>query len=332
MPVSVETSRPKAVSMLDTDTFLTAIYVMCDDFCKSRPRPVRPGPAASLNPSEVLTLCIFGQWRHFASERDFYRYAQRHLRPLFPRLPHRSQFNRLQRSHYEELVAFWQHLTLQLRPQGDKRLGYYEAIDATAVPTRSCNRRGTGWLKGQIDKGLGSRIGWYRGFYLLASSDSHGVFTGWGFGTASTKDQPLATLFFQARHEPDTRLATVGQALPEGGFYFSDSGFQGQELHRLWRSLGADVITPPQPVGGPGKKPWIIPWKHLRHWIASRRQIIETCFAKLHHVFRLRDERPHSLEGFMTRLAAKFTLHNLCIALNRTLQRPNLAFADLWNW
>jgi len=92
------------------------------------------------------------------------------------------------------------------------------------------------------------------------------------------------------------------------------------------------VITPPQRVGGPGKQPWVLPWKELRHWIASLRQIVETAFAKLHHIFRLRDERPHSLEGFMSRLAAKITLHNFCIYLNRELKRPNLAFADLWSW
>lgn len=319
--------------MLDTDSFLTQLYVMCDDFCKSHLTPtVRTGPSPPLDVGEVLTLSIFSQWRHFSSERDFYRFAQRHLRPLFPRLPHRSQFNRLQRAHYLDLVAFWQHLTLQLRPHGQELWGYYEVLDANAVPTRSCNRRGTGWLKGQIDKGIGSRVGWYRGFYLLASCDAKGVLTGWGFGMASTKDQPLATALLHARFDHHQRLPTAGEPLPEGGFYFSDSGFQGLELHRLWRSWGADVVTPPQSNGGPGKSPWIIPWKELRHWIASHRQIIETAFVKLHHVFRLRDERPHSLDGFMTRLAAKFTLHNICIHLNRTLKRPNLAFADLWSW
>ena len=67
--------------MLDTDTFLTQLYAMIDDFNKTHlPPPVQPGPDASLSRSEVLTLTIFGQWRHFASERDFYRWAQRHLR------------------------------------------------------------------------------------------------------------------------------------------------------------------------------------------------------------------------------------------------------------
>ena len=239
--------------MLDTDTFLTELYVMCDDFCKARPAPPpSPGPRPSLSRGEVLTLCIFGQWRHFASERDFYRFDMRHLRSHFPSLPDRPQFNRLQRACYSDLVAFWQQLTSSLRPEEVQ--GYYEAMDATAVAIRHASRRGNGWLSAQTDKGLASRLGWYRGFYLLATTDPSGVFTGWGIGTASCKDQPLAEAFLRARAFPDARLPTVGQALPEDGYYLTDSGFQGKELHLHWLcDYQAEVITAPQRVGGPGK-------------------------------------------------------------------------------
>jgi hypothetical protein len=318
--------------MLDTNTFLTLLYAMSDDFCKTRPRPQpTPGAQPSLSQAEVLTLCIFSQWRNFASERDFYRFAGRHLRPYFPDLPHLSQFNRLQRACYPELVAFWQYLTQQLRPHDTT--GYYEALDATAVATRHVSRRGSGWLVGQANKGRASRLGWYTGFYLLAAADAAGVFTGWAVGCASCKDQPLASAFLQARAYPHARLPSVGPMPPKGSFYLTDSGFQGQDLHLHWLyDLHAEVITPPQRLGGPGQQPWKLPWRELRHWIASLRQIVESAFGKLHHVFRLRDERPHSLEGFLTRLAAKITLHNFCIYLNRQLGRPNLAFADLWSW
>src|SRR5262249_62331135 len=81
--------------MVDVDTFLTTLYVMVDDFCKtSLPPATHPGPEAALSRSETVTLAIFGQWQGFGSERGFYRYAQRHLRPAFPQLPTRGQFNR----------------------------------------------------------------------------------------------------------------------------------------------------------------------------------------------------------------------------------------------
>jgi hypothetical protein len=77
--------------MLDPDTFLTILYVMADDFCKSQPpKETRPGPNPSLTHSEVITLALFGQWSRFQSERGFYRYAQAHLQAAFPTLPHHA--------------------------------------------------------------------------------------------------------------------------------------------------------------------------------------------------------------------------------------------------
>jgi len=56
--------------MVDRDTFLTKLYVMIDDFCQSKgfDEKHRPGPAASLSCSEVVTVAVFGQWAQFPSE------------------------------------------------------------------------------------------------------------------------------------------------------------------------------------------------------------------------------------------------------------------------
>jgi hypothetical protein len=87
--------------MIDTDTFLTILYVMVDDFCKYQLPPEKTlGPRASLTRSEVDTLALFGQWSHFPGERGFYRYASKHPSLAFPTLPYRGQFSRLLRQHY----------------------------------------------------------------------------------------------------------------------------------------------------------------------------------------------------------------------------------------
>jgi hypothetical protein len=69
---------------------------MIDEYCKSElsAEVTHPGPQASLSRSEVVTLAVFGQWSQFASERAFYRYAERQLRWAFPSLPAPEQFKR----------------------------------------------------------------------------------------------------------------------------------------------------------------------------------------------------------------------------------------------
>jgi len=50
------------------------------------PDRLKPGRPALLSQSEILTLAILAQWPRFRSERDFWRYAQGHLRSYFPKL------------------------------------------------------------------------------------------------------------------------------------------------------------------------------------------------------------------------------------------------------
>ena len=312
----------KSLTMVDSDTFLTTLYVMIDDFCKSHFSPEhRGGALASLTPSEVLTLALFGQGQRFPSERGFYRYAQRHLRRAFPSLPDRSQFNRLLRQQQDALVAFSLSVVHRLQAQSCA----YEVLDATAVPTRDAKRRGLGWLPGIADIGWSNRLGWYEGVYVLLSVNPAGVITGFGYAPASTNDQPLAETLLAVRHGPHPRLPSVGA--PAQGPYVTDKGFEGIAWHSQWRhAYGAEVICAPKRNS---KRPWSRAW---RRWLAGLRQIVETVNGCLHHGFRLNRERPHDLSGFGARLSAKVALHNFCIWFNEQLGRPRLAFADLIDW
>lgn len=308
--------------MVDLDTFLTVLYIMIDDFDKACLAPERrSGPPAALSRAEVLTLALMGQWRPFASERAFYRYALRHWRDAFPTLPDRSQFNRLVRRHHGALVACFRYLVEVLQAPHCP----YELLDTTPAPTRDAKRRGQGWLPGLADIGWSNRIGWYEGFHVLTAVTPIGAITGFGFAAASCKDQPLAETFFAARHCPHPALRSVGA--PAQGPYLADKGFEGQASHQHWREdYGALVICAPQRTS---RHPWPRPW---RRWLAGLRQIVETVNGCLQHTFGLSRERPHALEGFQARLAAKAALHNFCIWLNQQLGRPPLAFANLIAW
>jgi len=304
--------------VLDLDTFLTELYVMVDDFCKSNlPSESHPGPAASLSRSEVVTLAMLGQWHVFGSERGFFRYAQRHLRAAFPSLPDRSQFNRLLRLHQQAIVR----VALSLADQ----TADYQALDTTAAVTRDRRRRGRGWLPGQAEIGYSSREGWFCGFRVLIACTPDGSITGFCFAPGSAKDQPLAEDFFAVRHTPHPGCPSAGTQSHSP--YLADKGFAGRERHAHWRThYGADLICPPLSNHAGA---WPPCW---RQWLAHFRQIIESVHDKLLHTFRLSQERPHHLTGFAARLAAKVGLHNFCIWLNRRLGCKPLAFAELIAW
>jgi hypothetical protein len=309
--------------MVDVDTFITTLYVMVDDFCQSSPFTHKryPGPQATLSCSEVVTLALFGQWAQFGSERAFYRYADLHLRAAFPALPDRSQFNRLLRQQAELIIAFGMELVRLM----DAQNCLYERVDSSGIPIRDAKRRGAGWLPGQADIGWSNRLGWYEGFHVLVSSAPEGTITGYGFGSASRHDQHLLETLLAVRAQPSERLRSVGAKAQ--GCYIADKGFAGDKPHARWREqFDAEVITPPHQTSN---QKWSKPW---RQWLARLRQGIESVFEKLLTTFRLARERPHALTGFQARLAAKVSLHNFCIWLNRSLQRPPLAFADLIDW
>lgn len=269
----------------------------------------------------IRSLALFGQWVQFPSERAFSRYAEHHLRQAFPPLPDRSQFNRQQRLHRDEITAFALFLVQHLQAQDTAD----EVLDSTAAVTRDAKRRGLGWLAGQADIGWSNRVGWDEGFHLLLSVTAKGVIPGFGFGSASPHDLHLAASLFAARQTPSPHLPSAG--LPAHGSYVADKGFAGARPRRTFQECyQVDLIPPPH---RDSKRPWP---KALRRWLAHLRQIIETVNDKLLNTFRLARERPHDLTGFQARLAAKVALHNFCIWLHLQLDLAPLAFSELIEW
>jgi hypothetical protein len=281
---------------------------------------VPTGAAASLDRSEVITLALLGQWQRFASERDFYRAARRWLRPYFPTLPSRPQFNRLLRRYRDDIATGALTLASWLQP----RLTH-EIMDGLGVATRNGKRRGRGWLAGLTDIGWSNRLGWSEGFQLLTVVSPVGTLTGYGIAPANTGDRALAETLFELRQQQPSPLPCVGQTL--GAYYVADTGFGGRECEARWAEVyGIRLVCSPQRDSA---RRWPKP---VRRWVAGIRQIVETVHERLLTRFRLEHERPHSLDGFQARLAAKVGLHNFCLWLNQQLGRPLLAIADLIDW
>jgi len=305
--------------MYDLDTFLTNLYVAVDDCITTlSPTPKKPGPPPALTISEVVTLNLFGQWAQFRSERDFYRWAQHHLRSYFPTLPDRSQFNRCARACLKQTQAFGLSFA-QCDP------GIYQAMDGCGVAVRNAQRRGHSWLDGYANVGKCTRLGWYFGCYLLDSVSPTGMITGYCLAAASTKDQRMAESFLFQRHQHPPQIPSVGEEYH--GYYVLDKGFSGPHQHRQWeKSFDIGIVCAPQRGHG---TPWPKPW---RRWVASLREIVETVHGKLLNTFRLDRERPHDVSGLLSRLAAKVGLHNFCVSMNRQRNHHDLEFAELMEW
>jgi hypothetical protein len=309
--------------MLDQDTFLTTVYVLADAFCQTLDPPlVHPGPETALTRSEVLTLAVFSQWEHFPSERAFYRYAERHLRPYFPTLPDRTQFNRLLRRSTDLLERF----ALSLADQVLASPPTYEILDCTAAPVRNVRRRGRGWLAGLADIGWSTRLGWYYGFHLLLAVTPDGVITGFGVGPASANDRELTETLLAVRQHPHPRLPSVGAAAVNQT-YLADTGFAGRTCEAHWQqAYGSVVVCAPQ---RDSHRRWSAP---VRRWAAGHRQLIESVFFRVLQSYRLERDRPHTLDGFQARLAAKVALHNVCGWCNQQYGRGILRIADFLDW
>jgi Transposase DDE domain len=82
----------------DLDTLATALYVTTDDLLQTAPdlAPWRPavGIAPKLTDAELLTLAVMQALLGFTSDARWLRYAQAHLRHLFPYLPQQPGYNK----------------------------------------------------------------------------------------------------------------------------------------------------------------------------------------------------------------------------------------------
>lgn len=270
----------------------------------SRTEEARP-PLLSL--SEVLTLAILSQWPRFRSERDFFRFAEAHLRKYFPNLLSHGQLNRRIRALEPELRALQSALAETLaEPQA-----VYHVLDTTLIPAmvrvRALRKR---LFAGQAAFGrCVSKTEWVYGFKVALSVTPEGVVTAFGLAPANCDERPIGE-FLVACDGHDAFLA--------------DKGFSSVEWERQWlEEYDALVAATPQKCA---RRAW--PEEACR-WAAGKRQLIEGVIWQLKDYFSLERHRAKTLSGQLTRLAAKVAAYTCGQVLNAQLGRPLRRLADL---
>src|SRR5690349_9135564 len=179
---------PESPAMSDFETFVITVYDLVDTAVRQHlPPERRRGRRPALTRSEVLTLALLAQLGRFGSERGFSRFASQRLRPLFPRLPDRSQLHRAFRRAEPTLAALSHHWADRL----DARMAAYECVDGTGIALRSTGRRAAR-LPAFMAKGRASRLGYFVGCKVLVATTPTGVITGWAVSPGDRHDRPLA--------------------------------------------------------------------------------------------------------------------------------------------
>ena len=96
--VATQASSPEALVDAGLDILATALYVRIDDWLKTEPRraPWRPvaGIGPQLSDAEAVTLAVLQALRGYVSRARWLRFADGHLRHLFPYLPQQPGYNK----------------------------------------------------------------------------------------------------------------------------------------------------------------------------------------------------------------------------------------------
>ena len=295
--------------MLDLHSFLVSLYVLVDDWWKLKhsSEPPRAGRPALLTDPEVITLAILAQWPRFRSERDFWRFAQAHLRPYFPKLCSQSQLNRRVRSVEPELRDFQRAGARTLCGVSE----VYHVLDTTLIPAIVRVRASRkGLFAGQATFGRSaSKTEWVYGFKVALSVSPEGVICAFGLAEAASDDRPIGDfLIIEDSHDA----------------YLADKGFTGVQWERRWLDhYGALVAATPK---DDSKRAWA---NTDRRWASGKRQIIEGVIDQLKDLFALERHRAKTLGGLLARLAAKMAAYTCGQRLNYQLGRPLRHLADL---
>jgi hypothetical protein len=337
---------------MDLDTFLTQLYVLIDDWYKEHPEyhwAGERGPQSRLSDSEVITLAVAGQWRvgvPWQSERGLVRWAQQEGRALFPAMVGRSTFNERVRQMWGVFIKVQETFGAYLSSAQDS----YVCVDCLPLPAFSnaqALKEAGHWLWESMNGHGGTSSHFFYGDHLLACVTPSYTVEGWLVGNGNVQDRWLMEAFVSTRAgQPQLQLPAFdrhrgrqhqahqlpvghigalqavgpGQARP----YLADRGFNGQRWIDHWlHAYAATVISPP-PANAPHA------WSAAdKHWLASKRQVIETVFARLSDVFGIKRLLAHSRWGQYTRIAAKMAAYHLGMFLNLLLGRPPGALATL---
>ena len=222
----------------DLDTLATALYVTIDDLLQQAPQlaPWRPavGIAPKLSDAELVTLAVMQALLGFVSEAHWLRYADRHLRHLFPYLPGQSGYNKRLRRAGELLRATIRMIACDTTLWSDE----VWVVDSTPVECgRSRQTAKRSALAGWAQYGYcASHSRYFWGLRLHLVCTLHGLpVVAALVGAKADERQVLLDLLAT---EPQLVAARPGQVV------LADKNYYGGQFQRVLQGLGLRLLRP----------------------------------------------------------------------------------------
>ena len=285
--------------LADLDLLLTAIFAVAEDLLPWR----RKNAKRSMTDAGVVTLAVAQSIMDIPSDREFLKVARLRLGHLFPKLPQQPGYWK-RRRRLTETIEWLTAMFAQDSP------GYFDDIvlvDSTPVEfgrsvetagDPSSRRPAHTTTAAATAAGLGMRL------HLLAAPD----------GT------PRAAILASAdQKECDVALRLFERGLHGGELIVADKRCAGRDFEtQVKQRFGARILRPArknEPHRGPALS-----------WI---RQRIESNFWTLKDRLGLERHRARTLHGLRARIATKLRALAAGVWLNRYLDQPTRAFANL---
>jgi hypothetical protein len=299
----------------DLDTLATALYARTDDLLKASPErvPVRPavGIAPRICDAEVVTLAVLQALLGFTSEARWIRYADAHLRHLFPYLPKQPGYNKRLR----QLASTVNWLTGALARDTTVWTDDVWVVDSTPVEcarSRDAVRRSD--LAGWAEYGYcasHSRYFWGLRLHLVATL--HGLPIGYALTGAKADERQVLLELLDS--DPTLAAGRPGQVL------IADKNYYGRDFEATLADAGIELLRrarkgEPERPGGRFFKPL--------------RQTVESIFDTLKGQLDLEHHGGHTPTGVLVRVLQRLLALTAAIWHNdhtgQTVRRSLLAY------
>jgi hypothetical protein len=245
----------------DLDTLATALYVKIDELLQHAPQlaPWRPtvGIAPKLSDAELVTLAVMQALLGFTSEARWLRYADRHLRHLFPYLPRQAGYNKRLRG----AAGLLRHAIRAVATDTSLWTDDVWIVDSTPVECgRSPETTKRSALAGWAQYGYcASHSRYFWGLRLHLVCTLHGLPVAFALTGAKTDERQVLVDLLSV--EPELVTARPGQTL------LADKHYYGREFQEILAELGVRLLRPARK--GEPPRPGAHLFKPLRQLIES---------------------------------------------------------------